>query len=460
MFRKLVHFAISHPNYTDPGIEKTRTTFLNLLLIFAVFIVGFDLYNSITYRFVTLAYVEIAALVILMLTYLLFRRTLSYFLASYLMIGTVAFLSVFSLTVEGYGKEAALFWTASLPLYIFLLLGTRRGVVMSLLVLAGILWSTANAYFAWVPPIFSYDLLVQMVLGYLAISLSIYYFEKMRSRYEVQLTDALKERESLLGELNHQKDRIEISNRELAQKIDEVKEQEQMLITQSRLAAMGEMMSMIAHQWRQPLATMSLMIANHNVKAMLDDKPRDERDRILDEISTTIQYLSETVEDFQTYFKPTNSTESSSVCQILERAVEFTKPRLQLNGITLQNRCNGEYMLQMHSNEMVQVVINILNNAIDAIAQKGSEERLIRIETDETEEHVIIRISDTGGGIPEAIIDRVFEPYFSTKSKNGTGLGLYMAKMIVAKHGDGQIDVENSGRGTKFTLRLAKKPKQ
>ncbi len=429
---------------------------MNLLLIFAIVILGFDLYNSVTYTFRLMAYAETVALLILMTTYLLPRRTLSFMSASYLLVGTVAFMAVFSLTVEGYGKESALFWTASLPIYIFLLLGTYHGLRVSALTLAGIVWSTANAYYRWIEPIFEFDVLIQMTLGYTAITLSVYYFEKMRSSYEVELSKALREREALYQELNGQKEQIETSNRELAQKIDEVKEQENMLIAQSRLAAMGEMMSMIAHQWRQPLSTMSLLITDYNIKAMIEDKPKDERDRILEEVSATLQYLSETVEDFQTYFKPTNTTVSSSICAILDRAAEFTRTRLQFNNITLHNNCTNGSMIHTHSNEMVQVVINIINNAVDAIVQNGSQQRVIRIDTEEMPEHIILRISDTGGGIDEAVIDRVFEPYFSTKSKNGTGLGLYMAKMIVAKHNNGEIDAENNAVGCTFTLKLPK----
>jgi len=441
----------------SPGIAKTRVTFLNLLFAFAILILGFDLYNSVTYNFMPMAYAETAVLLILITTYLLSRRRLSFMAASYLLVGTVSFMAVFALTVEGYGKESALFWTASLPIYIFLLLGTYHGLRASAFILAGIVWSTANSYYLWVEPIFEFDVLIQMTLGYTAITLSVYYFEKMRSRYEVELSKALREREALYRELNGQKEQIETSNRELARKIDEVKEQEKLLIAQSRLAAMGEMMSMIAHQWRQPLSTMSLMITNYNVKAMIEERPKDERDRILEEISVTLQYLSDTVEDFQTYFKPTETIESSPICTILERAAEFTRTRLQFNSITLQNNCAKDYMIQTHTNEMVQVVINIINNGIDAIVQNGSQLREIRMETEEMPEHVIIRISDTGGGIDEAIIDRIFEPYFSTKSKNGTGLGLYMAKMIIAKHDNGQIEVANSDGGSTFTLTFPKK---
>lgn len=456
MFKKIVKSLISNPKYTQPGIETTRTTYLNILLLFAMFIIGFDLYYSLTYGFVVLAAAEIAGLAVLGSGFMLFRRILTYRTAAFMLLGPVAFLSVFSLTVEGYGKEAALFWTASLPIYTFLLLGTRDGFRLSALILAGILLSAANAYFEWVTPIFKFDLLIQLVPGYFAIAASVYYFEKMRNGYEVQLSQVLKERESLLEALGRQKDEIEASHRELAKKVAKIERQDEMLIAQSRLAAMGEMMSMIAHQWRQPLATMSLMIANYKIKAMMEAKAEDERDTILGEISSTMQYLSETVEDFQTYFKPTSSVESSSLLKIIERAAEFTKARLQYNNITLYCADLEECEIATYSNEIVQVVINIINNAIDAIVQRDPAKRLIVVASEQTPEQVVIAISDTGGGIPAETIGRIFEPYFSTKSKNGTGLGLYMAKMIVAKHGNGEIDVENVGEGCRFTLRFAK----
>jgi signal transduction histidine kinase len=258
--------------------------------------------------------------------------------------------------------------------------------------------------------------------------------------------------------LNEQKEALLDANAMLEQQIDTIREQEEMLISQSRLAAMGEMMSMIAHQWRQPLATMSLMITDYEVRAMMQGIEPDERNAILTKITETLAYMSETVNDFQTYFKPNNDLQEAPVAEVIERAVNFTRPRLKLSEIDIEVECSPEITLSTYVNELVQVLVNLLNNAVDAIREHDPKRRWIGVESFENDDHICICISDSGGGIPKAIMDKVFEPYFSTKSKNGTGLGLYMAKMIVEKHGKGTISVENTDDGAKFIMLFAKMP--
>ncbi len=251
-------------------------------------------------------------------------------------------------------------------------------------------------------------------------------------------------------------EQLRLQKEELESKVIQLKAQEKMLISQSRLAAMGEMMSMIAHQWRQPLATTTLMITNYNLKSMLAGDERDERDEIMAKISDTLIYLSDTVDDFQTYFKPETHTEETSINHIVRRAVQFSEPRLKQYNIKIELKCDETLHIQTYVNEMVQVVINILNNAVDALNVGNIENKRILIETQENGEEIILSISDNGGGIAEEMIEKVFEPYFSSKGKNGTGLGLYMAKMIIDKHAHGKISVENNKEGATFNITFAK----
>jgi C4-dicarboxylate-specific signal transduction histidine kinase len=239
---------------------------------------------------------------------------------------------------------------------------------------------------------------------------------------------------------------------QLENEITKVKEQEKMLIAQSRLAAMGEMMSMIAHQWRQPLATSTLMITNYKIDAMINTKERDKRDEILDDISDTLIYLSETIDDFQTYFKPDKNKDSCELHKLVERATNFSKARLQNYGVSLHVRCEEALHVQTYYNELVQIIMNIINNAIDAIIESQSSKKEIFITCKQEDKHSFIEISDSGGGISDEVIEHIFEPYFSTKGKNGTGLGLYMAKMIIKKHIDGDIKVKNIKGGARFSI--------
>lgn len=238
-------------------------------------------------------------------------------------------------------------------------------------------------------------------------------------------------------------------------KVAKIREQEKMIIAQSRLAVMGEMMSMIAHQWRQPLATATLMIANEKIKLMAEGK---DSDNVLDKISDMVIYLSGMIDDFQTYFKPNKSSEKISTQILIERTVHIIQTRLEHERVKLHLEKIEEQTIETYPNEVVQVLINIINNSIDAFIERKVAERHIRICVYRGDDDVTISVEDNGGGIGNEIIGNIFEPYFSTKSKNGTGLGLYMAKMIIEKHIGGTLRVVNVSNGARFTIVLSKIP--
>lgn len=236
----------------------------------------------------------------------------------------------------------------------------------------------------------------------------------------------------------------------------EIIEQNQFLITQSRLAAMGEMMSMVAHQWRQPLSTTTLMIANERLKLMIAGKEPSECHKILDKISDTLVYLSDTIDNFQTYFKPDKASEKISVSTLIERVINLLESRLVISKVQIHVEQDDEDFIDIYVNEVAQALINIINNSIDILSKRKTDDGHIWISVYSNDENVTINIEDNGGGIESDIIDKVFEPYFSSKSKNGTGLGLYMAKMIVNKHIGGVLKVKNTSKGAYFTIVLPK----
>ena len=274
--------------------------------------------------------------------------------------------------------------------------------------------------------------------------------KKMLETFNSALEANVAQKTAELRELNNS---LEIKVQE---KVDEVKEQEKMLIAQSRLAAMGEMLSMIAHQWRQPLATMTLMISNAKIASMMAESPSKES-KMLDEISDTLVYLSDTIDDFQTYFEPQKKSETIEISKLLERVVHFTKTRFRMNNIALFTSGKTDITIETYGSELVQILINLLNNAVDAIIETSPAVKHIMISCTERDDNLLLVVEDSGGGIPDDIISRVFEPYFSTKSKNGTGLGLYMAKMIIENHIGGHINVKNGQSGAVFTILLPKR---
>ncbi len=252
-----------------------------------------------------------------------------------------------------------------------------------------------------------------------------------------------------------QQDMLRAFNIELAKQVEELKQKDQLLTAQSKQAVMGEMISMIAHQWRQPLSTITLQISNYQIKHMLNGYPNHrEIDKTLSEISDTILYLSDTVDDFQTYFHPKKEITEIEVHELIQRAVNFVLPRVKESGVEIVQEISPEIVIHTYINEIIQVILNILNNAIDALNEAHQKNPKILITIHATSDSVIVSIKDNANGIKNENIPHLFEPYFSTKGKNGTGLGLYMSQMIMQKQFGTNIEVQSSMSGSIFIVKI------
>ncbi|MDD2781437.1 ATP-binding protein [Sulfuricurvum sp.] len=243
----------------------------------------------------------------------------------------------------------------------------------------------------------------------------------------------------------------------VSEKVKRIREQEKMMIAQSRLAAMGEIIRMIAHQWRQPLSTVTLMIANEKLTAMTNSKAPYPSENVLDKISETILYLSNMIDDFQTFFKPDKAAEPILISTLIDRTLQIIQTRLTLEKIFIEIAEYPDETIQTYTNEVIQVFINIINNAIDALREKEGN-RTLHLTISHNTKEVIFSLEDNAGGIPPDILPNIFDPYFSTKSKNGTGVGLYMAKMIIERHIGGKLSAANTLEGAQFTIVLPKQP--
>jgi signal transduction histidine kinase len=244
-------------------------------------------------------------------------------------------------------------------------------------------------------------------------------------------------------------------------KMEDAKElivkQQRLLQNQAKQAVMGEMISMIAHQWRQPLSTVTLSISNMQIKKLLGEElDNQEIDNTLEEISDTVIYLSNTIDDFQTYFHPNKELTTIPLYNLLQKSVSFALPRLKGTNINISVNIDEKLIVNTYVNELVQVTLNIINNAIDALIVSNSEDKKILISAQERGKQIIICITDNADGISEDDLGHIFDPYFSTKGKNGTGLGLYMSQMLVQKQFNGDIKVNSSKNGTEFYIEIQK----
>ncbi len=241
------------------------------------------------------------------------------------------------------------------------------------------------------------------------------------------------------------------------QMTEEIRHTQELMIAQSRHAAMGEMIGMIAHQWRQPLSIISMVVNNMMIDIELGELDPASCRVSGEEIESQINYLSKTIEDFRDFFRPDKECEEIRVADVLNEAYAMMNASFNHHGIVLSIIDHSHETVFIHSRELLQVLINILKNAKEAMMMNEVIEKNIDVLIEDDGDSVVIRICDSGGGVSDEILPLVFDPYFSTKDeKTGTGLGLYMSKTIIEKHLKGTISVHNSPKGACFTIRLPK----
>jgi signal transduction histidine kinase len=229
------------------------------------------------------------------------------------------------------------------------------------------------------------------------------------------------------------------------------------------MAAMGEMLANIAHQWRQPLSAISTAATGVKLQKEINCLTDKDFDSALTSINSSAQYLSHTIDDFRNFFNPNNSkVQEFNITKTFNKILSILSAQFIAKKIEIIKNIEN-IKLSSIENELMQVLINILNNSRDVLEKIEDQKRLIFIDSYKNQKNLIIEIKDNAKGISEEIIDRIFEPYFTTKHKSqGTGIGLYMSKSIIEKHLKGSITVTNTTytyenmkyKGAKFTIEI------
>ena len=248
-------------------------------------------------------------------------------------------------------------------------------------------------------------------------------------------------------------------NKKLEKSVQEIKkeleEKQKQLLQQSRLAQMGEMISMIAHQWRQPLAAISSTSSTILLKAKLNKLDKELSIELASKINEYSRHLSNTIEDFRNFFKTDKKQDITNLSILIDNVVSIVKSSLDSKKIKIVKEIKYKKPFKTYANELKQVILNLVKNAEDALVENNIEEPYIKIKTYQKGDKVILEISDNAGGIPKDVLPKIFEPYFSTKKKkDGTGLGLYMSKIIIEEHCNGTITAYNDDKGAVFKIEL------
>jgi len=269
--------------------------------------------------------------------------------------------------------------------------------------------------------------------------------------------------EESLSRVEDQSKELEELNNELEKRVDEAvrkqKKQEQLMLRQSRNAAMGEMLESIAHQWRQPLNIIGLSIVNLETKFSIGELEEKEFHEKIDIITKNVKYMSSTIDDFRKFLYSEREEAPFVPKKVINDVLMILRAQLVNYNIDTEFRSTEEFQYYGVENEFKQVLLILLNNAIDAIKQQQNSGIIKRGEINiyyhKDGEYGLLDISDNGGGIKEDDFEKIFEPYFTTKKDlNGTGIGLYIAKKIIESGMSGKLSIKNTKEGTSCRIRV------
>ena len=234
---------------------------------------------------------------------------------------------------------------------------------------------------------------------------------------------------------------------------NEIELKNSLLIQSSRLTAMGEMAGMIAHQWRQPLSSISLRLQSLKLMYEFGEVDIEKSKSEINSVNEIVQTMSKTIDDFRDFFKPNDEKTLFSLQNTIDDTLKLYND-LSDNNITITIDNNQDIQIKNYNNTLSQVIYALIVNSHDALIANSIDNPKIDISIIKTDKEVILSIKDNGGGIDVDNLDKIFDPYFSTKSKNAKGLGLYNAKIAIENYIAGNIDAKNIDDGVIFTITI------
>ena len=261
--------------------------------------------------------------------------------------------------------------------------------------------------------------------------------------------EALRESEQKFRQLS------EALEQRVKESIDELRRKDKILVNQGRQAIMGEMLNNIAHQWRQPLNMLALLVQDLQMTKKMQGLSEEYLETNVRKSLEVINHMSKTIDDFRYFFRQDKEKVSFRVLESIEKTLSILEGSFQVHGIRTEVIPTGDPIINGYPTEFVQVLLNVLINARDVLIEREAEMPLISIKVFSEGGKTVVIIADNAGGIPAGIMDQIFEPYFTTKGpEQGTGIGLFMSKTIIEKNMNGLLTVRNVGGGAEFRIEV------
>jgi len=436
----------------DEFLELKIKFFKTMLIFFGLmaFVMSIARFNEQSY---TQFFADIFLMFVVLIAYIKLESNKQNFYTIFRIVLFFGFLVALSPVIIISQSPMRFIWFTTVVYIMFYMLGKREGW----------LWAAITALV--LIAIFSYDSTIfdlnkkeffTWLFNMFIILIVVNWYEKIKEEaihkqknIQYLLEEEVEIKTAQLQEINNNLEE------RIRQEVEKNRSREQMMLHQTRLAQMGEMISMIAHQWRQPLAAISATSGSIELQASINKLDKDVILKKAHNISSYSQDLSSTIDDFRNFFKPNKEKKDTTYEELLGSVLKIIGLSITHKNIQLLQELNCHETFNTYPNELKQVILNLIKNAEDILLEKAVEDPYIKIITYTKENQYILEISDNGGGVPEDIIGNIFDPYFSTKKdKDGTGLGLYMSKIIIEDHCGGKLSVDNEKDGAVFRIYL------
>lgn len=249
-------------------------------------------------------------------------------------------------------------------------------------------------------------------------------------------------------ELKNIREHKKILEKRVEENVIELRKKDKLIQYQNRLSQHSNLLNMLAHHWRQPLSVISVNANNLLVDIELDNIDKETFKELANSIVATTQSLSKQIDDFLNHYKPSSEKRLVSLSELFKNIMTLLRKRVENSKVNINCEIDKSLTINTHKSELEQIIIHLIENAIDAYERNDNLNRIIQIKTEKKDEKLIITIEDEAGGLSDDIKEKVFIPYFSTKEKyNDTGLGLYMSKLLIEEHLNGELDLFNRNKG-------------
>jgi len=437
------------------------TALLILSLTVGIYITLFGTYRIWGGRMIV-GSAEITLGIFFLISFFVLRREIGYYQTLARIFFTLGYLLMVILTLYIPEERTHILWVPAIMVLIFFLLDYKGGILFLVSYILFVLYLAIAGYDYTVTEYITW------IFSLIATSVVMYYYEKVKqiehqmlTRHTEALQKEVEAKTLTLSEQNRtlqaHKTALEVLNNSLERRIQEALDtqtkQEQILLQQCRIGSMGEVLDSIAHQWRQPLMHINAVLMNLDREIEQHQHPSGYLEAKISEATTLTAEMSDTIEEFRSLFRSDKQISTFDINEAIDKALELYKSSLK------EIHISGERMQPLfyrgYRNEITQVLLILLGNAVEALGQRETASRHIYLSLYADTEYLLLTIEDNAGGIDPDRLSLIFDPYFTTKKRhNGTGLGLYIAKIIIEQNAHGTLSAENSTRGARFTIKL------